>query len=325
MLQLKEGDTVEIHYELFQAASSMLTKTKKILFNFENDGNNSGASASQNPKRQSQGTALLHLFGFDPSDAIDLEGYLTDDLINGLLENVEGHAELQLMINAARLGIKGKTAGDVAKVLDTIIPHLRPEDFIFKKKYTIVKSVETAFGKWPQTYGNAFFTDSNFLVDDFFDMVKHNLAAGIARNKIAKGDSVLESAESLIELARKELADRSIDEMAMSIMGHLDSRLHSYIYDKQGFDRKLARLFKQIGLEASLRSETPIMSSMESQQVIEFMLNNVLATVIFFICFLSSILVFSLMQTDVEERKYEFAVLRTLGLRNRSLVTIISI
>lgn len=55
------------------------------------------------------------------------------------------------------------------------------------------------------------------------------------------------------------------------------------------------------------------------------MLNNVLATVIFFICLLSLILIFSLMQTDVEERKYEFAVLRTLGMPNRSLVTLISI
>ena len=55
------------------------------------------------------------------------------------------------------------------------------------------------------------------------------------------------------------------------------------------------------------------------------MLNNVLTTVIFFICFLSFILIFSLMQTDVEERKYEFGVLRTLGLRNASLVTLISL
>ena len=31
------------------------------------------------------------------------------------------------------------------------------------------------------------------------------------------------------------------------------------------------------------------------------------------------------MQTDVEERKYEFGVLRTLGLRNASLVTLISL
>ena len=36
VLQLKEGDIVEIHYDLFQAASSTLTKIKRILFDFEN-------------------------------------------------------------------------------------------------------------------------------------------------------------------------------------------------------------------------------------------------------------------------------------------------
>ena len=55
------------------------------------------------------------------------------------------------------------------------------------------------------------------------------------------------------------------------------------------------------------------------------MLNNVLVTVIFFVCLLSFILIFSLMQTDVEERTYEFAVLRTVGMRNQSLVTLITI
>lgn len=59
--------------------------------------------------------------------------------------------------------------------------------------------------------------------------------------------------------------------------------------------------------------------------MVEYMLNNVLATVIFFVCFLSFILIFSLMQTDVEERTYEFAVLRTLGMRNNSLITLITI
>jgi ABC-type antimicrobial peptide transport system permease subunit len=109
-------------------------------------------------------------------------------------------------------------------------------------------------------------------------------------------------------------------------MGHLSSeRMHSYIYKKSNFDRALNKIFEHIGLDAKLQSETPILTNMEAQNVIEFMLNNVLATVIFFICLLSFILIFSLMQTDVEERKYEFAVLRTLGLRNRSLITLITI
>jgi ABC-type lipoprotein release transport system permease subunit len=64
---------------------------------------------------------------------------------------------------------------------------------------------------------------------------------------------------------------------------------------------------------------------MESISIIESMLNNVLFTVIFFICLLSFILIFSLMQSDIEERTYEFAILRTLGLKNVSLIILIFI
>ena len=102
----------------------------------------------------------------------------------------------------------------------------------------------------------------------------------------------------------------------MSIMGHLDDRTNSYIYKNDQIDASLNQLFKQISLEANVTSETPIATNMEAQNVIEFMLNNVLVTVIFFVCLLSFILIFSLMQTDVEERTYEFAVLRTVGMRN---------
>lgn len=64
---------------------------------------------------------------------------------------------------------------------------------------------------------------------------------------------------------------------------------------------------------------------MEAQALIQYMLNNVLTMVIFFVCLLTYILINSLTQTDVEERRYEFGVLRTLGLKNKNLIILISI
>jgi uncharacterized membrane protein YbaN (DUF454 family) len=78
-------------------------------------------------------------------------------------------------------------------------------------------------------------------------------------------------------------------------MGHIDDRMHTYVYDKPQFDKTLNKIVKQVSLSEQLKFETPIMTNMEASQVIEFMLNNVLATVIFFICLLSYILIFSLM------------------------------
>ena len=121
-------------------------------------------------KHMNQADALLGLLGFDSVNFIDFEQYLNEQMIEDFLKRVEGHKELQLIIRAILLDIKEKKQARISAILDKIIPHLREEDFIFKKEYKIVKSVQTAFGKWPQTYGNAFFTDSKYLVDDIFDM-----------------------------------------------------------------------------------------------------------------------------------------------------------
>jgi len=154
-------------------------------------------------------------------------------------------------------------------------------------------------------------------------MVKTNIQTYLERNEFSQKD--LDFVDNFAALMIKYTTEKSIDQFAINVIGHIDNRMHSYIYNKRVFDKVLNKIFEQIGLEAKINSETPVLTNMETNYVIENMLNNVLATVIFFICLLSFILIFSLMQTDVEERKYEFAVLRTLGMRNQSLITLITI
>lgn len=47
-------------------------------------------------------------------------------------------------------------------------------------------------------------------------------------------------------------------------------------------------------------------------------------TVVFFLFILSVILIYSLMVSDVDEKTYEFGMLRALGYRKNSLVSLIS-
>ena len=48
-----------------------------------------------------------------------------------------------------------------------------------------------------------------------------------------------------------------------------------------------------------------------------------LFTVIFFLFIVDSIVIYSMMITDVEERTYEFAMLRTLGYKKSSLIVLL--
>ena len=119
---------------------------------------------------------------------------------------------------------------------------MKEGDFILKKKYKIVSSAKTVFGKWPQTYGNAYFTDSKFLVQDLLGAVKDNSINYLIRNDFPEKDQIL--ASNLINLLLKNTAPSAINGFALSIMGHLHDRMNSYIYQKKNFDIKLNQIFR---------------------------------------------------------------------------------
>ena len=85
----------------------------------------------------------------------------------------------------------------MSRLLDLIIPHLVEEDFVFKKNYKIRNTVDASYGKWPQTYGNSFFTDSRWLTADFVDMAFKNINTILKRNKI---DSLADLTGNLSDL-----------------------------------------------------------------------------------------------------------------------------
>lgn len=62
----------------------------------------------------------------------------------------------------------------------------------------------------------------------------------------------------------KMTSEKTIDQFALTIMGHIDNRMHSYIYQSSAFDKILNKIFEQIGLEAKINSETPILTNMET-------------------------------------------------------------
>jgi ABC-type antimicrobial peptide transport system permease subunit len=68
---------------------------------------------------------------------------------------------------------------------------------------------------------------------------------------------------------------------------------------------------------------SPIFLSVEKHEYVNFQLASIFFTIIFFLFLIDGILIYSMMLNDVEERTYEFAMLRTLGFKNSSLVTLL--
>ena len=58
-------------------------------------------------------------------------------------------------------------------------------------------------------------------------------------------------------------------------------------------------------------------------QYADLQIGSVLFTVVFFLFLVYAIVIYSMMITDVEERTYEFAMLRTLGFKKSSLIVLL--
>jgi hypothetical protein len=68
---------------------------------------------------------------------------------------------------------------------------------------------------------------------------------------------------------------------------------------------------------------TPVYEAMEGFEFIKLFLESTLLTIVLFIIILSVILIYSLMISDIDEKTFEMAMLRALGLRSASLFNMI--
>ena len=163
-----------------------------------------------------------------------------------------GLSDVTIMVNNVFTLIRDKDEVKVSDVLDYILPYVREEDFILKKNYKIKTQVHSVFGKWPQTYGNAYFIDSKFLLQDGYDMFKNNVQKYLLRNNFAQKD--IDFVEDYFGIMKKGVSPKTINQFSLNIMGHLENRMHTYVYDKTAFNKVLNRIFELISLDSKYKS-----------------------------------------------------------------------
>ena len=81
---------------------------------------------------------------------------------------------------------------------------------------------------------------------------------------------------------------------------------------------------RAISFDANVTSETPIESKLHGVRAILVFMNIIMATIVAFLGILSVQLIYSLMLSDVEEKTYDFGMLRALGFNTQNImITII--
>lgn len=85
------------------------------------------------------------------------------------------------------------------------------------------------------------------------------------------------------------------------------------------------KLYKILGKTHKSSPEITLAESLEEFLMVKLFLDNMISAAIFILLILSILLIYSLMISNVDEKTYEFGMLRALGFKKQSLVIILVI
>ncbi|CDW88470.1 permease-like protein [Stylonychia lemnae] len=185
-------------------------------------------------------------------------------------------------------------------ILEDFFQNIRRDDFTFEQNYTVKEEISSTFGKWPSAMGNTVFLDSTYVVENFYQVIQvcHILILRIdvllKRNKRDQKERDISRMRKYNEDGGSELVDTLMN-----------------LFYKKSF-------YESADGELTIQEQTSTIGSMKS------MLTSSFFMITFQIFIVAFILYQSLIQSDVEERTYEFAMLRTLGYRKDQLMSLLS-
>jgi len=213
---------------------------------------------------------------------------------------------------------------NLADLIETVIPCLDPNFLMLKKSYTVKREIAHSFGKWPEVMGNGFYIDSNYLIDDLIDMVKEKVYETYREHNHAQ--EYFNATEEFAQLIHSNIDRKKINWFAIQVLGKVKDRQDAFINNGKHFGLlEVVNNFLFHMREHNYHVSSPMFNALEKYDHMHFQLATILFTIVFFLFIIDLILIYSMMLQDVEERTYEFAMLKTLGFRDSSLIVLLVI
>lgn len=136
--------------------------------------------------------------------------------------------------------------------------------------------------------------------------------------------SIYQQTDDLVEAMKNLIKPDSINTASLVVLGKIKDRDQMYVFE--GGRSEMVKAINDFGRHIrhmDIQLASPIIDMLLFSQYADLQIRAVLFTVIFFLFIVDSIVIYSMMITDVEERTYEFAMLRTLGFKKSSLMVLL--
>ena len=243
----------------------------------------------------------------------------TDILIlnnkNSIKENFDNDNKFFSIIDAKNIKIN----------LRYIISELSDDDLInlttFKFNLKVKNVVKSESGKWPSILGNTIALDSK----NARDYINFNLAEKI--QILIKNFLKIDVNQDIILNNLNKTNNFEINKFTPTVNIILEDKFNIYKKDENEQRRIFAKITdnisRKLGYNYPVTSEIPLYMGFKIFNIVKIFLKNIFNSIIFFIWILSFMLVYSLILSNVDERNYEFGMLRSLGFKKANLILVI--
>jgi len=210
----------------------------------------------------------------------------------------------------------------ITYVLDNLILANIPSVWSFP--YKVVEGYETTDGKFSNAVGSTAMIDCHYLIESLLPNL-YNQFSAIVQTQNPYIGFLLDQFQTQITLIQMDV---SLCNYAMQVNGVLKNQPEYYIHGEQHMDKSILDrgddLVERLTLSSNATVSAPIKENMEDIEIMQVFLSNAMIAIVFFLGILCVQLVYSLMVSDIEEKTYNFGMIRALGLKKNSLIGIIS-
>ncbi len=183
-------------------------------------------------------------------------------------------------------------------------------------EYSVVDSIGSPKGKFPPALGNVIILDSKYLLRTFTDTMLRNFLLQLLLRIGGNEQSV-----------RDFFYNFKLNEYALSVAGMYRDRFSTYTKNQGERDSDMLGLSKRIidrlGIGYPVDMTYPIIEVLGGLQFLRLFLDQIFVAVVVMLGILGIILIFTLLLANVEEKTYEYGMLRAMGLKKHSLIQVI--
>ena len=193
----------------------------------------------------------------------------------------------------------------------------------FELNLTVREKVNGTGGKWPSASGNVIAIDSKHIRDYL------QLNAERIVDEIVKAFD-LENMKAIIMLYVENIIKNfDINNYALTINAIFKDKYEIYKKDQKSMRHYISDIASEIttllGYNYQVNLQLPLYSIMSGVEVAKIFLQDIFIGIMFFLWMLCVLLIYSLMLGNVDERTYEFGMLRSLGFKKNNLIYLIII